>query len=258
MENISGVYRIVNTSNGKFYLGSTIDFERRWNEHRCGLRANKHINIRLQNSWNKHGERCFDFEVLKQCDPKNILQEEQHYLNELNPWKQSVGYNIGRSALGGDNLTNHPDRLNIVKKLSSWSKSMWARRTPEEREEFSKNRSGDKNPNWKGGVSKKNCEGCGKEIFPYHRFCSKCSKIGNRNPFFGKTHSTETLEKMGNKRKLNPHKLPNNSKYIFAEGTVYPSANKAAIALNISRGLINHRIKKRPDAYYWITKPLPE
>jgi hypothetical protein len=49
-----GIYRIVNKTTDKFYIGSTIDcFRNRFNKHKRLLRRNKHENDYLQKAWNK-------------------------------------------------------------------------------------------------------------------------------------------------------------------------------------------------------------
>ena len=40
----SGVYKITNVKNGKFYIGSSKDIEFRWSEHKKHLNGNYHIN----------------------------------------------------------------------------------------------------------------------------------------------------------------------------------------------------------------------
>ncbi len=78
---ISGIYVILNTKNGKVYIGQTIDFKRRFKHHRTQLNSNKHGNKYLQASWNKYGEKSFKFKVLEYC-PINLLDDrEQHHLN---------------------------------------------------------------------------------------------------------------------------------------------------------------------------------
>ena len=51
-----GVYKIVNTVNGKIYIGSSKNIDRRWNEHIRVLELNAHNNQHLQNAWNKYGK----------------------------------------------------------------------------------------------------------------------------------------------------------------------------------------------------------
>ena len=78
-----GVYKIINKTNGKCYIGSSININNRWAKHKALLRHNKHENKKLQNAWNKYGEENFQFIVVKECDNEILLEEEQSYLDEL-------------------------------------------------------------------------------------------------------------------------------------------------------------------------------
>ena len=62
------VYEIRNVTNGKVYIGSTIDTRVRFQRHRRELRAGKHSNAHLQNAWNTYGEDAFKFSVLHSFD----------------------------------------------------------------------------------------------------------------------------------------------------------------------------------------------
>ena len=71
-----GVYLIENKVTGKRYVGSTtINLQQRWNDHKSGLRNNKHANIHLQRTWNKYGEESFVFSIIEQCT--NVLEREK-------------------------------------------------------------------------------------------------------------------------------------------------------------------------------------
>ena len=87
----TGVYKILNLVNGKFYIGSTsaLGFKKRWWCHQKDLRASNHHNQHLQNSWNKYGEPQFQFEIVEKCCPSQCLSREQHYIDTLHP-----AYNI--------------------------------------------------------------------------------------------------------------------------------------------------------------------
>ena len=52
--NICGIYEIRNKVNNKIYIGSSSCIISRWASHRHMLNNNKHSNIHLQRSWNKH------------------------------------------------------------------------------------------------------------------------------------------------------------------------------------------------------------
>lgn len=71
------IYCIENKDNGKCYIGQTINFPKRKREHLHGLRNNKHHNIHLQRSWNKHGEDKFRFYKLEKCSSIKELNERE-------------------------------------------------------------------------------------------------------------------------------------------------------------------------------------
>ena len=79
---ISGIYKIVNKTNGKYYVGSSNDVYCRWSGHKSALSKQKHRNGYLQNSWNKHGESAFNVLVVESDIPEqNLLLVEQKYLD---------------------------------------------------------------------------------------------------------------------------------------------------------------------------------
>jgi len=58
----TGVYSITCLKTGKRYIGSTAQgFNIRLKTHLNSLRANKHINTKLQRAWNKYTESQFIF-----------------------------------------------------------------------------------------------------------------------------------------------------------------------------------------------------
>lgn len=92
----SGVYAIANIVDGRFYIGSTANFKKRWSWHRKDLRGNRHGNKKLQAAWNEHGEQSFVFKVLKYCGLDKLLHFEQAALDHLNAVE--IGYNISPTA----------------------------------------------------------------------------------------------------------------------------------------------------------------
>ena len=94
---ISCIYSIINKVNGKFYYGSTNNFNKRRSEHFSKLKKNKHCNIHLQRAYNKHGIDNFVMEMVKEVSIEQLLSEEQKYLEftMLNPEKY---YNIATCA----------------------------------------------------------------------------------------------------------------------------------------------------------------
>jgi group I intron endonuclease len=87
------IYRIRNVTNGKFYVGSTVNTQERFRTHRKKLRTGKHHCAHLQAAWNKYGEDCFKFEVVEVVVGQDLQAVEDEWLTKY------VGkpecYNVG-------------------------------------------------------------------------------------------------------------------------------------------------------------------
>ena len=77
-----GIYKIVHKASGKYYVGSTHNFNHRWiRQHLFCLRHNKHCNDKLQHAWNKYGEAMFEFVIVKHLPAEQLILVEQQYLD---------------------------------------------------------------------------------------------------------------------------------------------------------------------------------
>ena len=114
----SGIYKITNQTNGKFYIGSSKHIDRRWWEHTNDLNKNKHKNPKLQHAWNYYGDGAFDFIVLENVAVDKLIEREQYYLTTFAPYKRNVGYNISDKASGGDNFTYNPNKEDILSRMT--------------------------------------------------------------------------------------------------------------------------------------------
>ena len=85
----SRIYKITCTANGKFYVGSTDNFRRRWSVHLRELRGQYHHSIYLQRSFNKYGETSLTFEVLEFVMPFALIDREDYWLKKLHPFGDS-------------------------------------------------------------------------------------------------------------------------------------------------------------------------
>ncbi len=81
----SGIYKITNLINNKFYIGSGKCIRKRFYAHKTELKHNKHTNSHLQRSWNKYGEENFKFEVLVTCPKEYRVKLEQWFLDNMKP-----------------------------------------------------------------------------------------------------------------------------------------------------------------------------
>ena len=234
-----GIYEILNKTTKKSYIGSSKQIEKRWEQHLQALEKEEHHSILLQRAWNKYGKECFEFIVKEECKEEELLEKEQKYL-DLKP-----GYNVGFQASGGDNLTNHPHREEIIERRSITNSSRLNSLTKEERKKiYGKEK--ETNPNWKGG--KTFCE-CGTRINSTTSRCIKCvDRVGEKNPFYGKKH-TEHAKQLMREHAAKRDKKPSNTKKVVVDGIEYRSANEASKAFNISRSLVNYRCNS--EKYNW-------
>jgi hypothetical protein len=114
-KNKSGVYCIYNTVNGKFYIGSTVNFYKRYRQHIIDLKRKKHHSIYLQRAFDKYGLDAFEFKTIEIVDDCNLLRsKEQTYLFSLNPFIRSIGYNASDNAFGSNarlDIENYRNKL---------------------------------------------------------------------------------------------------------------------------------------------------
>ena len=89
----SGVYRIVNTLTGDFYIGSSANVDHRLGRHRWMLLRDEHPNSHLLNAWRRDGAESFVFELIERVDPVHLLESEQAFIDQLRP-----RYNIAMKA----------------------------------------------------------------------------------------------------------------------------------------------------------------
>ena len=94
----SGIYAIVNTTNGKCYVGQASSFAQRWGTHRSQLRRGVHHCAPLQHAWLKYGEAAFLFKVLEEApsERETLYQREQFWMDLIRP-----AYNVLRIAQPG-------------------------------------------------------------------------------------------------------------------------------------------------------------
>lgn len=91
---ISGIYKIINKINGKYYVGSSNDIHNRCIYHKSTLNRNIHRNIHLQRSWNKYGKDIFDFITIEKLPSNLLLEIEQKYLDKAKEDGKYKCYNL--------------------------------------------------------------------------------------------------------------------------------------------------------------------
>lgn len=107
----SGIYKITNLVNQKFYIGSSVNLYNRFHTHSTKLKHNIHSSKHLQASYNKYGKDNFIFEVIEYCNKEICVEREQYYLNILKP-----SYNKRADATLNLGVKNSKETKNKISK----------------------------------------------------------------------------------------------------------------------------------------------
>jgi group I intron endonuclease len=201
IEVIAGIYYIINKLNGHKYIGSSVDIETRWKQHKCMLRGDCHDNSHLQRAWDKYGENAFEFKIMAYTDPdKAVVLEEfmlQNYFDrfEYNIAESAVAPMLGRehteeakqkmseSHIGKIFSEEHKQKMSEA--LSGKNHPLYGKRRSEETKlKISKAQSGE-NGYW-----------FGETFSEEHKQKLSEAHAGENNSFYGRYHTEEAKRKM--------------------------------------------------------------
>ena len=129
-----GVYQILNTVNGKRYIGSTSSFARRLKRHKHDLLEGSHHSRALQRAWDKYGEAAFEFEKMLICASANTQFFEQRAIERYKP-----EYNIAKNATAPMLGRNHSPatRAKMSALLVGNTRTKGHKQTPEHKQNIS-------------------------------------------------------------------------------------------------------------------------
>lgn len=201
---VVGIYSIYNKSNGKYYIGQSINVRKRWNEHKSNLNRNIHPNKHLQSAWNLYGSDSFEFKLVKSCKPRYLDRFEKLLIKSHDSMNPVNGYNLDSGGSEGYVLSDNT------------------------RMKMSKAQSGKNHPLYGKNHSKETKQKMSK------------SKKGEDNPFFGKHHSQDTRKRisMTKSRKDIP-----SGEHLYHENNQGIIFEELAKKYNCSIGTIHYRIK---------------
>ncbi len=116
----STIYCAINNVSGSVYVGrSILGIEKRKNQHTESAKKNPkspfHLAIR------KYGTENFSWNELYFCSQQEAQEAETFFINEFREGGHCL-YNLGDGAFGGDILTGHPRREEIISKIKQSNK----------------------------------------------------------------------------------------------------------------------------------------
>lgn len=96
----SGIYRLLNQSNGKFYIGKAKNLKNRKSNHFSYLRKGIHHNPKLQASYNKYGEDVFVFETIEKVELDSLSERERFWIETTDAINKGFNFKKGGEEEG--------------------------------------------------------------------------------------------------------------------------------------------------------------
>ncbi len=201
------VYKAVNKTNGKIYIGQTIQDLKR--------RRNKHLSDAIRNAYNsafhaairKYGKNNFKWETIEECDSKHDLDlAEEWCIRYYHTHITENGYNITWGGDGTHGVTC----------------------SDEKKQKISKSLRGKKHPMF--GVFGKDNPNYGKTRSVETKRKISISKSGKNHPFYGKrgkeSHMYGTTWSEERKKKMSKKMTGKNNPMYGTTGTKSPNYGK--------------------------------
>lgn len=267
------IYKTTNLVNGKIYIGKDK------NNNPSYLGSGNILKLAIK----KYGKENFTKETIEECLTEEIwLLREKYWIKHFD--SINTGYNIAEGGQGGDTISNNPNRDTIANNHSKWmvenNPTRGRKKSDDEIEKWKKS-FGDKskgvnNPNYgkhhsEETKSKIREKALGRTVSEETRQRISRANTGKggywkgkentqhsewmkeNNPFRGKTHSEEHIQKLrevnsepkSEQHKNNISKNSPNNKQCVIEGMVYRSVAEAARQLNISENTVRGRVKNK-------------
>lgn len=217
------IYKTTNIKNNKYYIG-----KHSTNNINDGYIGSGKL---LMRAIKKYGKQNFKFQILEFCnDSKNLNETEKRYITEDMVLSTNC-YNIALGGQGGNLGKIVNEKIGV-----SMSKALTGKPKTEAHKQALRLSNLSYRPTEKTKEKIKNTITQTWKLMSEHERKAKCGKSGEKNPFYGKSHSLESLEKMrrtiGDSRKGSNN--PNN-KPVTIYGKTYASRKECLAVLNISK-----------------------
>ena len=102
-----GIYKITNNLNNLCYIGQSIHIEKRLKEHKMKYNWERDSNKVLYKAFQKYGLENFTFEIIEECDEKELNKREIYWIEYYNSFKNGYNMTSGGENNSGDNHPRH-------------------------------------------------------------------------------------------------------------------------------------------------------
>jgi group I intron endonuclease len=124
----SGIYAIVNTIDGKMYIGKSVDLLRRCKQYILTFKREvRHdVNEYLWGAVKKHGVENFEFVAIDFCDPNELSSRELVWMITHGTTDESLGYNLrmdSESGMTAAHVTKLKMQVNLRKQWADGVRS---------------------------------------------------------------------------------------------------------------------------------------
>lgn len=261
------VYEISCNLSDRTYIGSTKNLQKRFKQHLTSLQKGTHHSVFFQRFYDKNKDNIELYvNVLSEHkDETSCKESEEKVINE----NYDNLFNVSKRSTGGDLLTYHPQFDHIKQKISKT-----LRRKHADGEIVPSSQAGELNGNYRHGQWVKvhaPCSECKKDRIVHQAqkdiLCQSCTakkRTGEKNSFYGKTHSSETRDKLSKARKARVEQMNKEGKVlpravpVFVQGVYYTSSSVAAKQLGLLTSTLNYRVRSNNweyRSYYYAHKP---
>lgn len=121
-----GIYKITNNITGNFYIGQSVNIEKRFKEHK-----RKKLKTKLSKDFQIYGLDSFTFEIIEIVSIDKLNERELFYIEKLKPY-----YNSYKS--GVNDCIRHISK-ETISKLRISGKKQWEEKSQEDKENIIKN-----------------------------------------------------------------------------------------------------------------------
>lgn len=236
------IYLITNMVNQKQYIGQTTKIRPtdRFSQHKYLARhpeQEKHCSI-LHDAMRKYGIDNFSFDILEEVPNDSLNEEEENWISFYNT-KAPNGYNLTDGGEGTKGFSRSQSDEECFQKSISMKK--FFEEHPERKEEL-RERTIQlwQDPEYREKVTK--------SVQQFYQNNPDFFK-GENNPFYGKHHSEESLEKIKAASKKRQKQIAQLNKETLEVIQIFDGVKGAEHALGVSHGWISKAARQDKIAY---------